>query len=336
MNEKEIADRVNRDIDALLDGRSLANQAEPGEYSEVIQVARLLAQTDMSRQSRVRSSLKRSLISRLPEQNLRGAWSQQPEKGINTMQPKTRAFVFALTALVVLILAAAATPPGRAFAQDIWQRVGPLIIVNKPVHVQETAQYGATPTPLPGADGLPVPMPTPRPDEGTGQDVLAPDTHATPTPMPSTNDFEPLSNEIALEKYGFQVLEPGYLPEQYAMMTEHQVNRTQDGSLVSIYVYSTENAVFDGHYLSIQQSTYEDKAPIEFMVGDATVSQVTVRGVTATFIEDAQLMTVRDAAGNNATLPVDYLMWEENGSLFVIDATQLTQEEMIQIAESLQ
>lgn len=334
MDEKEIADRINQNIDALLDGRSLANQSEPGEYNEMMQVARRLARTDMSRQSRVRAALKRSLLSRLPEQNLRGAWSPLPDKEKNTMQPKTRAFVFALTALVVLILAAAATPPGRAFAQDIWQRVGPLIIVNKPVYVEETEQYGATPTPLPGTGG--VPLPTPRPGEGTGQDVLAPDAHASPTPLPLTNTFEPLSNENALEKYGFQVLEPGYLPEQYALMTEHQVNRTQDGSLVSIYVYSTDSAAFDGHYLSIQQSTFEDKAPIEFKVGDAKVSQVTLRGITATFIEDAQLMTVRDEAGNNVTLPVDYLMWEEAGSFFVIDATQLTREEMIHIAESLQ
>lgn len=341
MTEKEIADRINRDIDALLDGHSPTGQGEPGEYGELMQVARQIAQTDMSRQSRVRASLKRSLLSRLPEPNLRGAWSPQSNKGKNTMHPKTRAFVFALTALVVLILAAAATPPGRAFAQDIWQRVGPLMIVNKPVHVQETAQYGVTPTPLPGAGGMPAPMepltgPTPRPGEGTGQDVLAPNASASPTPLPLTNTFEPLSNQIALEKYGFQVLEPSYLPEQYELMTEHQVNRTQDGSLVSIYVYSTESTAFDGHYLSIQQSTYEDKAPIEFMVGDAEVSQVTVRGVTATFIEDANLMTVLDKAGKNVTLPVDYLMWEENGSFFVIDATQLSQEEMIQIAESLQ
>lgn len=336
MNEKEIADRINRDIDALLEGRSLTNQGEPGEYSELMQVVRQMAHIDMSRQSRVRAALKRKLLSHLPDQNLRGTWSPQPDKGKNTMQSKTRAFVFALTALVVLILAAAATPPGRAFAQDIWQRVGPLVIVNKPVYVQETAQYGATPTPLPGAEGVLVPMPTPHPGEGTGQEVLAPDANASPTPLPLTTNFEPLDNQMAFEKYGFQVLEPGYLPEQYALITEHQVNRTQDGNLVSIYVYSTASIAFDAPYLSIQQSTYEDKAPMEFMVGDAKVSQVTVRGVTAVFIEDAHLMTVRDEAGNNVTLPVDYLMWEEDGSFFVIDATQLSQEEMIQIAESLQ
>lgn len=335
MTDKDLVDRTNRAIDALLDGHSHFAGEGPGDYLEILQIAQYLAHNDMSPQSRVRGSLRKRLFSRLPNQTPQEAWSPDLYKGNHTMHLKIRPIVFALTALIVLALVFAATPAGQAFAQDLWQRVGPLIIVNTFAPTEAAIVTGATPTPIPGAGGISVPMPTPRPGEGTGQEVQAPDAAASPTPLPVTNGFEPIDNRIAYEKYGFRVLEPGYLPEEYELMIEHQVNRTQDGRLVSLYVYSTRSTAFDSPYLSIQQSTFEDKAPIEFMVGDAKVSHVEVRGNNGTFIEDARLMTVLDNAGKNVTLPVDYLMWEENNHFFVIDATQLSQEEMIRIAESL-
>lgn len=338
MTDKDFADRINHDIDALLDGRTRLPEEAAGEYQEILQIAQCLAQNDMSRQSRVRVSLRKRLLSRIPPQTQREAWSPKLNKGNQTMHPKMRSTIFAITATITLILVLATTPPVKTFAQDLWQRVGPLIIVNKFALTEEAVLTGATPTPIPGEGSISVPLPmaTPRPGEGSGQEVLAPDSSASPTPLPWTNEVEPIDNQIAEEKYGFQVLEPGYLPAEYALVSEHQVNRTQDGNLVSIYVYTTTTTAFDAPYLSLQQSTFEDKAPIEFMVGDAKVTQVEVRGTTGTFIEDARLMTVSDDAGNNVTLPVNYLMWEEESNFFVIDATQLSQEEMLLIAESLQ
>ena len=339
MDEKGLADRLNRDIHTIIDGHALPEKETSGEYREMLELAQQLARNDMSAQSHVRSALKQRLLDRLRDQDLREAWATNSLKGNRTMRPKLRPIAFALTALIVFAIAIGFTPAGQAFAQNIWQQVGPLIIINKPVPTQAAATFGATPTPLPGAGTISEPLPpltgpTPGPGEGSGNDQPV-DPNATPTPLPVDNIHEPLSDQMALEQYGFQVLQPRYLPEDY-LLSEHQVNRTQDGRIVSIFVYTTESTAFDGPYLSVQQSTYQEEAPIEFLVGDANVSQVTVRGTSATFIEDARLMTVRDEAGNNVTLPVDYLLWEEDGIFFLMDATQLTQEEMIRIAESLQ
>jgi hypothetical protein len=96
-------------------------------------------------------------------------------------------------------------------------------------------------------------------------------------------------------------------------------------------VYTTA----DGAYLGILQSTFDQQEQLPFSVGDATVTELTVRGQQAIFIEDAMLMKVQDKNGQNVNLPVDYLMWEENGQFFSIDATGLTREEMLRIAGSL-
>jgi hypothetical protein len=338
MTDKEHENRIDNDIAALLSDYSRLPEEAPGEYQEILQIAQSLALNDMSRQSHERAALRKRLLSRIPAQTQGEAWSPNQNKGNQTMHPKFRTLIFTVISTVTLILVLATTPTMQTFAQDLWQRVGPFIIVNKFAQTQEAVLTGATPTPIPGGGNIsaqmPVPMATPLPVEGSGQEVLAPDASASPTPLPWTNEVEPIDNQIAEEKYGFQVLEPGYLPDAYSLI-EHQVNRTQDDSLVSIYVYTTTSTAFDAPYLSIQQSTFEDKAPIEFMVGDANVSQVEVRGTTGTYIEDARLMTVRDEAGNNITLPVNYLMWEEGSNFFVIDTTQLAQNEMIRIAESL-
>lgn len=340
MDEKETSDCLNRDVHHILEGHSLSAQDEPGEYGELLNIAYRLAHNDMSHQSHVRSVLKQKLIGRLRDQDQREVWSPNPFKGNRTMQPKLRAIPFALAALTVLVIAIAVTPAGQVFAQNIWQKVGPLIIVNKVPPNQAPSAFDATATPLPGSGTVPQPLPaltgpTPRPGEGSGNEQAA-DPLASPTPMPASNIFEPLSDQMVWEKYGFQVLQPAYLPADYQNISEHQVSRTENGRIVSRTVYDTASTAFDAPYLSIQQSTTQEETPVEFMVGDAQVSQVSVRGYTATYVEDANLMTVQDAAGNDVTIPVDYLMWEENGSFFLMDATQLSQEEMIRVAESLQ
>jgi hypothetical protein len=96
-------------------------------------------------------------------------------------------------------------------------------------------------------------------------------------------------------------------------------------------VYTTA----DDAYLGIAQSTFNTQEQLPFSVGDAKVTELTVRGQQAIFIEDAMLMTVQDENGQNINLPVDYLMWEKSDQFFIIDVTALTREEIVRIAKGL-
>jgi hypothetical protein len=46
-------------------------------------------------------------------------------------------------------------------------------------------------------------------------------------------------------------------------------------------------------------------------------------------------MTVLDENGNNVDIPLNCLMWEEGGHFFMMTASELTQAEMLKIAEGL-
>lgn len=68
MNQRDNADRFSHDIDQLLHETGLTDPAStPAEYAELLQLARRLASTDLSRQSKIRYPLRRRLLGRLDQ-----------------------------------------------------------------------------------------------------------------------------------------------------------------------------------------------------------------------------------------------------------------------------
>lgn len=303
MNEKEQAKCLQSDLDRLLAQKtSPANLPTGDEYQQLLDTARQIASNDMSGQSRIRQSLRQRLTR--PNAALE-RWSTQRLSGDHTMKQTLplRAALIALTLIVAFGLVGA-IPSVQAFAQSLLQQIGPVVITDNPTAAEQYAQVGE-----------------------------AADPSASPTPLPAVgNEVQTLSRTEAREQYGFDALEPGYLPQGYEPVDEPQLFRQPSGSMVSHRSYTSDGTDV---YLSIQQSTYREEDTQQFAVGDAKVSEVTVRGQKGTWIEQANVMTVGDGKGGNRILPVNYLMWEEDGSFFVIDSSSLGLDEILQIAESL-
>jgi hypothetical protein len=105
MNERDIADRFSRDVDSLL---SETGRAEIGpataEYRRVLSLARSLATTDLSAESRVREALRRRLLSQVGVQEM---W--QPEKrGTPRNLSGRRRWAFGLVTILLAVLFAVA------------------------------------------------------------------------------------------------------------------------------------------------------------------------------------------------------------------------------------
>jgi hypothetical protein len=316
MNEKQIADQLNQDVQRMLDGLPPRTAAEEGETGQILEMARMLASSDMSRQSRVRNSLRQTLLNRSASGQDRRVGSPFAEKGIHMM--KTNAtlskIAFTVLAAALLVFVAGSIAPVRAFTQQIWQQIGPVIITNQqPPNVPEPAG-GPTPTRLPDTPAA---------------------ASASPTMVPEDSNVVFLTSEQAREQADFILLEPGLLPSGYWLAAPPQIAMHKGVRITASQVYTTDSTAFDGPYLSILQSTFQPEDTYEFQIGDANVSQVQVRGQAAVFVEDGLQMTVRAEDGSNTNLPVDTLLWEEDGLYFMINATRLSLDELIQIAESL-
>lgn len=238
------------------------------------------------------------------------------------MKPRTKLFM-RLGVIAAVLATLMALPPVRAFAQNILKQIGPLVIVSQPEVPWELPPADFNPTPVPGG---PI-IATDQPDDVSDFDAPL----NGPTPVPTNAGMRSITPEEALAQLGFKVLKPDYIPNGYIISVAPDFVQVHTRQIASSIVYTTA----DDAYLSIAQSTFDTQEKFPFSIGDARVIELTIRGQQALFIEDAMQMTIKDENGQNVNLPVDYLLWEENGQFLVINATELTQEEMVKVAESL-
>lgn len=323
MNEEMLIERLQHDVDHLLDGHTLSDTTSFGnEYHQMIETARLLVHHDMSSESQIQKTLRRELLVRISNQ--RREWSFK-EKGNYPMKTRSKLLAF-VGVLATILLTAAALPPVRAFAQEIINQMGPFVVIAQDIPFDVTpADF--TPTPLPGG---PTGRPTTHsqaPTDGSGY------TSNEPTPVSPDPNVQIITGEEALARFNFKMLTPSYVPEGFTLINapNNNVVFVGPGYINSSMVYTT----VDDAYLGIGQSTFDQKDKIPFYVGEVDVTQIKVRGKEAIFVKNAMMMTVLDANGQNITLPVNYLMWEEDGLFFMMQTSKLTQDEVIKIAESL-
>lgn len=313
MNEKMLAKQLEHDLDSLLDGRSLPNNANVGDdYRKALDAARLLASHDMSNESRIRKTLRQKLLSRI---------SDQPEewhpikKGNYPM--KTRSKLPAFVGAIAVIVLMAALPTVQAFAQKIWNQIGPFIVIAQD-----------NPYPAPPADFNPTPLPG-GPTAAPTQ--LPASTSNGPTPIAPDPNVRIISREVALSQLNFKMLTPSYVPEGFTLIDvpNNNVVFVGPGYINSAMVYTS----VDNTDLQITQSTFDPKERFPFYVGDVGITQIKVRGKDAVFVKDAIMGVLVDA--NGQAIPVNYLLWEEDGLFFMIQASKLTQDEIVKVAESL-
>lgn len=147
-------------------------------------------------------------------------------------------------------------------------------------------------------------------------------------------ELESLSQEEASRRVGFTVLVPRNLPKWKPQFIFHR-----DADRVTVL------GIYDRWYgVHIGQMKFSDEREEEFPIGDADVLEVTVRGQTGYWIEEAATSLIGGGGSIfHGTKDLvwqqgynDILTWEEGGIVYLIQADdELSLGELLTIAESL-
>jgi hypothetical protein len=221
-------------------------------------------------------------------------------------------FLFRRAALAVgvlgllLLFTLLVSPAGRAFADEQIRQIGALIFRRLDA---DPASPEAAPT---------QPQPT----------------------VPAPGDTNPPQNATLLEDAsrlaGFTVIAPNYLPEGYQVASVWSIDRQESG----IYVVSSFRNAAKNQFLLLNQIQYAPGASFEQTYGDnEQLFDVRVRGQDGVWIT-GRLMTdptdhTPDPHAEPKLYPTNWLVWSEGDLTYALFGNDLSQAEMIRIAESL-
>jgi hypothetical protein len=128
MNEQDWAERFSRDADSLLNeaGRT-DSEPTPSAYRQALDLARTLATTDFSVESRVRQTLRRRLLNRI------GAWEggqRRKEIAMRTFFRQRRPIMILVVVVLAALLVVAHAWPGAltAAAQGVYNIIQRIVV----------------------------------------------------------------------------------------------------------------------------------------------------------------------------------------------------------------
>lgn len=311
VTEAEWADRFDQDVQTLLQSGTLPNQNSqdlPQGYREALITAQTLRSAQVAHLSQVRESLRQKYNRSGDQQDM---WSNNHWKGsvpmffgFSKLSP-TRRFAV-LFALIALFLSLSLTiQPVRALAGQMIGQIGLF-------HFTQEAAI---------------------PDEWIGQENFQSAANATSTPLP-IQSLNGLSREDAEQKAGFAPLSPGYLPACFSFNSYNLLDRQGAPSLLTAYECPGES-IYDRVFLELDQTRMQGGKKIDYPIGDAQPVEIALRGQTGLWINQAPIGVQTDRDGKTQQMAVNLLVWEEDGFFFQMRSNQLSQEEMVKIAESL-
>lgn len=222
------------------------------------------------------------------------------EISVRNVLPLRRAALALGLLLLVLLFTLTLSPAARAVANEQIRQIGALIFREA------------------GSDPGPTVKPT----------VAAPSAADAPQPVTLAQDAARLA--------GFEVREPRYLPAGYVQEGGWSVDRRESG----VYVASSYRHNGNDEFLLLNQTQYTAGTTFEQSYADnEQVSDVTVAGEDGIWIS-GRLMTDPqevngEPAGEPLLQPTNWLIWREGEIVYTLFGNGLTQDEMIQVAESL-
>jgi hypothetical protein len=302
MNERDWAERFSRDVDGLLSeaGRT-DSEPTPTEYRQALDLARTLATTDFSAESRVRHALRRRLLNQV---STREGWQQRKEIAMRTFfrqrHPAVILIAAALTALLIVTLAW----PGAltAAAKGVYNVLQRIVVGPYTQAVQVEFQ---------GEPGAPGPL---QPDMwhvkteigNFGGDVLP---GVEPT-VRSVTDFEEAQGLAS-----FQLRAPSYLPEGYIL----REIKLAPGNAFLFYGGAGHDIILVQMKVGPQPSD-DPSVGVAVMTGwvtDGSLEEVELDGRKAVWVD-----------GHSLT-------WEVDNISYTVGGLDLSLDEAIRIAESL-
>ena len=312
MNEQDWADRFSRDVDGFLNEAGRADaEPTPTEYRQALDVARTLAATDWSGESRVRQSLRRRLLSQFDVREGRkdATMKSHPPYGL-----RRRLLIGIGSALALLLVFAFLYPGGpTVFAQGVGN--GAKLIVLGAYSKAQQIEAQVTGKPLPG-DEWHIRV---FPGYGEGGNGL-PGTNPTVGSVADLKEAQKIAS--------FQIRTPGYLPEGYGLR-EIKLAPIWTGPGALLFPSAPNIYLFYG-------GPGSDIVVVQKPVGPQPGGPPgTAVGQFVSFATNGTLEEVdldgRKAAWADGRL----LMWEAVGISYLVGGPKLSLDEAIRIAESL-
>ncbi|MEQ8674505.1 MAG: DUF4367 domain-containing protein [Aggregatilineales bacterium] len=286
--------RFNHRIDALIQGESPLPINDNDK--ELLEIAKQLAQTDLSAESKRLVSIRQDILS----------GSTTPIHNRHLSKNNRFRLVYASVASIVLFMLIVLTvPPLRHLAQDIIGRFGNLIITDAPTQY-ELARNG-------------TPTSTPRP---------------RPTGTPPGESFISLTYNEIDALLDFPIYIPQYIPDgfNFCCYGGNFFGETPNHALA---FYSRQAGYHDDMLNIRQQLPDESSDLIEFAVGDAVIEEVAVNGNAGLWVGEALVGQRWTPSGEQSYVTYNFLYWEQDGYVFSIQSDVLSQEEILRIAESM-
>jgi len=322
MDEQKQAQEFNVLLDSILAGDEVT--LDSSELSETVKLASYLHSIDLAANT---FALQHDLRERLTPQN----------KEKNLMNRKK--LIIGVT-LVVMIGLFILTPAGT-YAQSILRRLGGVTFITQepiPPYEQDAAATllaeraaSATAEAAHAKDNEkepagvvvhPVSTAESTSNSDEAAETIESTDYPTATPPPILNDDE--IQNLA----GFPGWRPKIVPEGYTLSRYNVENDNAGNPLVHIGYSQGEKASFK--FFDTFQYVTDVNRPEGFgnwNIGDVPVSNVLINGEVALFAEKAHIIPPPGA---------NILIWTTNEYIFMMIATDLNQETMIAIAESMQ
>jgi hypothetical protein len=329
MSEMHWASRFTRDVDGLLsqEGR-MEPEAVSGEYSEILELAGTLAKADFSGDSRIREPLRRRLLGRV---DVRQGWR---EKAVHALRSLSEPRNSVLTSIAVVLFGALLITlvwPGASatLAQSIRATVGQLALGRHTTVTQTACPDRLATVSVVAQTANATPMASAWPGSEQAQSsVKQEDNLCIINTVIGRFGFHLGSDSDAVaRRFGtleeaqdaipFRLRRPGYLPEGYALC---EVLVAPGGSSFLFYESPKSNIIL----VQISVGGGSGDAAGE---GSATAVQV----MTGGFIEPVSLNGL--AAG---WVEDHGLMWEADGISYTVGGLDLSLDEAIRVASSLE
>jgi len=309
-HEQEWADRFDQDLHTFLRQGELPPPHPnplPQDYQAALRVAQRLQATRVTHLSRVQSSLRRKLMGGQREEwnhlnQQQGGFSMN----LNLFAHRTLRRAAGVVAILAVTVALAITiQPVGALASQLLGEVGLFRFTNEQA----------------------------IPDEWIGQKNF--NNGSDEGAVMPVQSLTGLAAAEAERQASFSLYTPSYLPACFTLNDRSLLLEAATPTVLSAYLCAGETG-YEDVFLQMHQSQLGDAPKNEFQIGDAQPVAVTVRGQAGMWIEQAPIGVKSNREGATALMPVNMLVWEEDGFHFQLQSNQLSQDEMLKVAESLQ
>ncbi|MEA3440009.1 MAG: DUF4367 domain-containing protein [Chloroflexota bacterium] len=319
MKENDLAERFSHDVDNLLEEKERDDTPPMSvEYRQNLDLARILVMADFSDESSERESLRRRLLQQI---DTRETWSGQNERIIQTVLWKRHPAITLITVIMTLLLLVSLVWPDSmvAAAQGIANfvqslQVGDFTSVYKVEPERAAAHTQREPPEIPqivqSGDNWSV-----RTAIGNFGGNVAPGQDAT------VHRFDSIVEAKTATPFDLRL--PTHLPDGYAFREAivapvGWVFLFYDGPdsaiiLVEMLVHRLVEEQADGYTVTVDTEVVS-----AVTITDATIEEVELNGRPAAWIEGGGLM------------------WEADGVSYTLGGVNLSLEETLHIAESLE